>query len=60
MGRKRWGVAAVAMPLAIVGAMVVTAAPAWAGFSTSFVNWAVSGALMPKTLNEPSARRPNR
>ena len=53
MGRKRWGVAAVVAPLALVGAMVVTVAPAWAGFSTSFVNWAVSGALTPKKLNEP-------
>jgi hypothetical protein len=36
-----------------VAAMSVAAAPAWAGFSTSFVNWAVSGSLTPKKLNEP-------
>jgi hypothetical protein len=53
MWRKRWRIAAVAAPLALVGAMVATAAPAWAGFSTSFGNWAVSGTLTPKKLNEP-------
>jgi hypothetical protein len=36
-----------------LAAMSVAAAPAWAGFSTSFVNWAVSGSLTPKKLNEP-------
>jgi hypothetical protein len=33
--------------------MSLAVAPAWAGFSTSFVNWAVSGTLTPKKLNEP-------
>jgi hypothetical protein len=37
----------------VLAAMSVAAAPAWAGFSTSFVNWAVSGSLTPKKLNEP-------
>jgi hypothetical protein len=37
----------------VAAAMSVAAAPAWAGFSTSFVNWAVSGSLTPKKLNEP-------
>jgi hypothetical protein len=37
----------------VVAAMSLAAAPAWAGFSTSFVNWAVSGSLTPKKLNEP-------
>lgn len=37
----------------VLAAMSVAAAPAWAGFSTSFVNWAVSGSLTPKKLDEP-------
>jgi hypothetical protein len=53
MSRRMWRIAAVAAPLSIVGAMSLAAAPAWAGFSTSFVNWAVSGTLTPKKLNEP-------
>jgi hypothetical protein len=53
MSRRMWRIAAVAAPLAIIGATSIAAAPAWAGFSTSFVNWAVSGSLTPKKLNEP-------
>ncbi len=53
MSRRMWRIAAVAAPLAVIGAMSLAAAPAWAGFSTSFVNWAVSGSLTPKKLNEP-------
>jgi hypothetical protein len=37
----------------VLATMSVAASPAWAGFSTSFVNWAVSGSLTPKKLNEP-------
>jgi hypothetical protein len=37
----------------VVAVMSFAAAPAWAGFSTSFVNWAVSGSLTPKKLGEP-------
>jgi|GEM_PF-2394686 hypothetical protein len=53
MSRRIRRIAAVAAPLAAVGAMSLVTAPAWAGFSTSFVNWAVSGSLTPKKLNEP-------
>jgi hypothetical protein len=53
MSRRMWRVAAVAAALAVTGTTSLAAAPAWAGFSTSFVNWAVSGTLTPKKLNEP-------
>ena len=43
---------AIATTLAVIGGMYVAAAPAF-GFTEPFVNWAVSGYLTPKKLNEP-------
>ncbi len=44
---------AIATTLAVIGGMSLAAAPAFASFTEPFVNWAVSGYLTPKKLNEP-------
>jgi hypothetical protein len=53
MSRMTRRLAVLSATVGVAAAMSVAAAPAWAGFSTSFVNWAVSGSLTPKKLNEP-------